>query len=450
MILFKTENVNGVEKPRKTMYNKTYWRDNMAKKTNKAIHEVEVKIEGAAWKEAVDKAFQEKVKTVTVDGFRKGKCPRSVYEKKFGKESLYVEAADQTLQSAYEKAMEESQLIPVVQPNVDLKAMDEKGVTFVFTITTKPEVTVTKYKGLDVKPVEVKVTKEEIEHEIGHLLERYAEMVNKEEGCIEEGNLAILDFEGFHNGKAFEGGKGENYSLEIGSHTFIPGFEEQLVGMKKGEEKEIQVTFPEEYPSEELKGEEVTFKVKVNEIKEKLVRELDKDFFEDLAMEGIQDKKSLEEEVKKNIKAQKEMDAENEYIDRLLESVSKHVEVDIPEQMVEEEIDRLMHRMEENLKMQGISLDLFYQYTHSSEKDLRDQLEKEAYQNVLYRLMLEKIMNLEKIEVTEEEADKEADQLAEKYQMKKEELLKSFGGLDMIAYDLEMRRTIELLKEANK
>lgn len=422
----------------------------MAKKTNKSTHEVEVKIEGADWTKAIDDAFANKVKTVTVDGFRKGKCPRSVYEKKFGKESLYLDAADASLQKAYEKAMKENELVPVVQPNVDLKSIDENGVTFVFTITTKPEVKVKKYKGLSVKKEEVKVTKEEIEHEIGHLLERFTEMVTKEDGTVENGNLAIIDFEGFHNGQAFEGGKGENYSLEIGSHTFIPGFEEQLVGMKTGEEKEIQVTFPEEYPSEELKGQEVTFKVKVNEIKEKIARELDKDFFDDLAMEGITDKKSLEEEIEKNIKAQKEMDAENQYIDNLLEAVSKNVEVDIPEAMTEEEIDRLMHRMEENLKMQGISLELFYQYTHSDEKALRDQLEKEAFQNVLYRLMLEEIMNQEQIEVTEEDADKEAEELAKKYQMEKEELLKSFGGLDMIAYDLEMRKTIELLKEANK
>ncbi len=422
----------------------------MAKKANKSTHEVEVKIEGADWTKAIDDAFANKVKTVTVDGFRKGKCPRSVYEKKFGKESLYLDAADASIQKAYEKAMKENELVPVVQPNVDLKSIDENGVTFVFTITTKPEVKVKKYKGLSVKKEEVKVTKEEIEHEIGHLLERFTEMVTKEDGTVENGNLAIIDFEGFHNGKAFDGGKGENYSLEIGSHTFIPGFEEQLVGMKTGEEKEIQVTFPEEYPNEELKGQEVTFKVKVNEIKEKIARELDKDFFDDLAMEGITDKKSLEEEIEKNIKAQKEMDAENQYIDNLLEAVSKNVEVDIPEAMTEEEIDRLMHRMEENLKMQGISLDLFYQYTHSDEKALRDQLEKEAFQNVLYRLMLEEIMNQEQIEVTEEDADKEAEELAKKYQMEKEELLKSFGGLDMIAYDLEMRKTIELLKEANK
>ena len=338
----------------------------------------------------------------------------------------------------------------MVQPNVELKSIDENGVSFVFKIITKPEVHIKNYKDLHVKREEVKVSQEEIEHEIHHLLDRFAEMVTKTEGTVEEGNLAIIDYEGFHNKVPFEGGKAENYSLEIGSHTFIPGFEEQLIGMKIAEEKDIQVTFPEDYPSEELKGQEVTFKVKVNEIKEKVERELDKDFFDDLAMEGINDKKSLEEKIEKNIKAQKEMDAENNYIDNLLETISKNVDVDIPEEMIDEEIDRMMHRMEENLKMQGISLDLFYQYTHSDEKTLKEQFEKEAFQNVLYRLMLEEIMNLEKIEVSPEDADKEAEELAQKYQMEKDELIKNFGGLDMITYDLEMRKTIELLKELNQ
>lgn len=419
------------------------------KKTNVNKHEVTMKIEGTEWEAALDKSFQKKAKEVKVDGFRKGHVPRNIYEKKFGKESLFLDAADLVLQDAYMKAMEESKLIPVVQPQVNLKSIDENGVEFVFTIITKPEVKIKKYKGFKVTPAEVKVEKEEIEHEISHLLEKYTELILKE-GSVEEGNVAIIDFEGFKEGVAFEGGKGENYSLEIGSHTFIPGFEEQLVGMKSGEEKEIQVTFPEDYPSADLKGKEVTFKVKVNEIKEKTQRELDEEFFEDLGMEGVNSKETLEKEIESNIKARKEMDAENQYVDTLLETVSKEVEVDIPEEMVEEEVNRLIGRFEEQMKMQGISLDIYYQFTHTTEADLRNQMEKEAYKNVLYRLMMEEIMNLEKIEVSEEEASKEADSLAEKYQMKKEEFLKLFGGIEMIQYDLEMRKVVDFLKENNK
>ncbi len=418
--------------------------------TKKNVHEVVIKIDGEVWTKALDQAFKKKQKTAKVDGFRKGKVPREIYEKHFGKESLFIDAADSVLQDAYTKAMEESKLVPVVQPAVDLKSLNEEGVEFTFKIVTKPEVKVKKYKGLNIKPEKVEVTDDEIDHELEHLLERYSELVTKEDGTVEEGNIAVIDFEGFKDGVAFDGGKGENYSLEIGSHTFIPGFEEQVIGMKTGEEKEIEVTFPEDYGSKDLAGAKATFKVVVHEIKEKKQRELDEEFFEDLGMEGVNSEESLKEEIKKSISAQKEMDAENKYIDAILEGVSKNVEVNIPEEMVEEEVTRLMNRFEQQMRMQGISLDLYYQFTQSSEADLKNQLEKEAYSNVLYRLMLEEIMNLEKIEVSIEEAEKEAEELAKKYQMEKEEFLQQFGGIDMVQYDLEMRKTIELLKEANK
>ena len=418
--------------------------------TKKNVHEVPVKIEGEQWTKALDKSFAKKQKTAKVDGFRTGKVPRDIYEKHYGKESLFLEAADLLLQEAYLKAMEDSKLVPVVQPSVDLKGIDENGVEFVFTIVTKPEVNVKKYKGLNIKPEKVEVTDEEINHELGHLLERYTELVNKEDGAVESGDVAVIDFEGFKDGVAFDGGKGENYSLEIGSNTFIPGFEDQIIGMKSGEEKDLDITFPEDYGAKDLAGAKVVFKVKVNEIKTKEKRELDEEFFEDLGMEGVNSEKTLKEEIKKSIEAQKEAEAENNYIDKILEEVSKNVEVDIPEPMVDEEVNRLLKRFEEQMKMQGISLDLYYQFTNSNEEALKSQMEKEAYSNVLYRLMLEEIMNLEKIEVSSEEAEKEAEELAKKYQMKKDEFLAQFGGIEMIQYDLEMRKAIELLKELNK
>ena len=220
--------------------------------------------------------------------------------------------------------------------------------------------------------------------------------------------------------------------------------------MATGEEKDLNLTFPEEYGAKDLAGQAVVFKVKVNEIKQKVARELDEEFFEDLGMEGVNSEETLKEQIKESIKAQKEMEVENKYVDALLEAVAKNVEVDIPQAMVDEETDRLVGRFEEQMKMQGISLDLYYQFTQSSEKELREQVEKEAYNNVLYRLMLEEIMTAEKIEITAEEAEKEAEELANKYQMKKEAFLKEFGGLEMVQYDLEVRRTVELLKELNK
>ncbi len=419
------------------------------KKENKNKHEVTVKIDGDAWKNAIDKVFAKKQKTVKVDGFRQGKVPRNIYEKKFGKESLYLDAADAVLQDAYAKAMDDSKLVPVAQPEVNLKNIGEEGVEFTFKIITKPEVKVNKYKGLNIKPEEVEVTDEEINHELSHLLERYTELVTKD-GEVKNGDVAIIDFEGFKDGEAFDGGKGENYSLEIGSNTFIPGFEEQVIGMKAGDEKDLNVTFPEDYGAKDLAGAPVVFKVKVNEVKEKKTRELDEDFFEDLGMEGIDSEDKLKAEIKESIKAQKEMDAENKYVDSLLEGVSKNVEVDIPEEMVNEEVDRLMGRFAEQMKMQGISLDLYYQFTGSNEEQLRSQMEKEAFNNVLYRLMIEEIQQIEKIVVSDEEAEKEAEELAKKYQMDKEDFLKQFGGLEMVKYDLEVRKVIELLKELNK
>ncbi len=420
----------------------------MAKKSYE--NEVSIKIEGKEWKDALDKAFKDKAKTVSVDGFRKGKVPRDIYEKKFGKESLYMPASDYVIDEAFKKALEESKLVPVVQPSVDLKNVDDNGIEFVFKIITKPEVKIKKYKGLNIKPEEVKVSKEEIEHEMGHILERYTETRTKENGEVANKDIAIIDFEGFKDGKAFAGGKAENYELEIGSNTFVPGFEEQLVGMKVNEEKDIDITFPKDYASEELKGAKVVFKVKVNEIKEKVERKFDKELFDDLAIDGVDSKESLEDYIKKDIVAQKEVDVENKYVEELLDAVSKNVEVDIPEQMVEEEVNRLVQRFEDQLKMQGASLELYYELTKTKEEDLKAQMEKEAYSHVLYRLVLEELQTIEKIEVTDKEVEKEVEDLSKKYNVKKDELINGFGGLDLIKYDLEVRKVIEKLKEYNK
>ena len=237
------------------------------------VFEEIVKIEKEEFEKAIDKAFENKKKDIKLDGFRKGKVPKDIYFKKAGKESLYMDALDILLPSAYDKAMKDYK--PIIDPKVDIKSIGEDGVEFVFTITTMPNVEIKKYKGLNIKKPKVEVKEEEIEHEMGHLIERFTELVIKEDGSVEEGNVAIIDFEGFKDGEAFEGGKAENYSLEIGSNTFIPGFEDQVINMKKGEEKDIKVTFPEDYHQEDLKGQEVTFKVKVHEIKEKKARELD-------------------------------------------------------------------------------------------------------------------------------------------------------------------------------
>lgn len=411
--------------------------------------EYTVKIEGKEWEEAIDKAFAEASKKAKIDGFRPGKAPKEVFIKKYGEESLWLDAADHVLQSAYTKMLDEHKDLELVaQPDVAIKAISKEYVEFNFILITKPEVKLNKYKKLGVKKEEVKVTKEEIDKAILDMRNKYAENVTKE-GTLENNDIAIIDFEGFKDGVAFEGGKGENYSLTIGSNTFIPGFEEQLIGMKNGEEREIKVTFPEDYHAEDLKGQEATFKVKLNEIKQVVIPELNKDFFDDLGMEGITNEESLRKQVEENIKAHKEHHAEDHFIDELLEEGIKNMEVEIPDVMIEEELNRMIRQYEENLKMQGLTLAQFYQFTNSDEAALKDQMREEAEKRVKSRLLLEEITKLEKIEVTDEEAEKEAEDLATKYNMKKDEFLKLFGGIEMVKYDLEMRKAIDVLKENN-
>ena len=412
-------------------------------------HEVNIKIEGEEWKKALHKAYEKNNKKAKIDGFRPGKAPYEIFVKHYGIENLFIDAADSCLQESYLKAITDSKLIPVTEPKVDIKEIDENHVEFIFTIITKPEVKIKKYEGLKVKKDKLEVKEEEIQDEIDHLLEQYAELVVKE-GTVENGDTVIIDYEGFLDGVPFEGGKAENYSLVIGSNTFIPGFEEQLIGMDKDSEKEIKVTFPEDYHAENLKGKETTFKVKVHEIKTKQNRELDDEFFEDLGMEGVNSLETLKESIKEHLEAHKKTDIENKFVDDMLDAISKQTEIDIPEEMVEDEINHLIKRFEEQLRYQGVSLDLYYSLTKTTEKDLREQVEKEAFKNVLYRLILEELVKILEITVTDEEANEELEKMAKQYNATKEDIQKELGGMDMIKYDIEIRKAFDKLEELNK
>ena len=415
----------------------------------KSEKEIEIIIEGKEWEEALDKAFKKANKNAKIDGFRPGKAPKDVFLKKYGKESLYMDAADTAADLAYQKLLTEyaSDVKELVaRPDIALTDINDEKVTFKFTLTMRPEVKLGKYKDLGVKKDEVKAEEAEIEDAIKHMRERYAEDVLKE-GAIADGDIAVIDFEGFVDGEAFEGGKSENYSLKIGSGTFIPGFEEGLIGLKSGDKKDVKVTFPEDYHAEDLKGKEATFKVTVHEVKEVKIPELDKDFFADLGMEGINTKEELEAQISENILAQKEMEAENKYMDDLLEAAAKDVKVEIPEAMINEELDRMVAQYADHLKMQGISIEQFYQFTNSDEQALKDQMRPEAIKRITYRLMLEEIAKAEKIEIDDKEAKEEAKNLAEKYQMKEDEFLSAFGGLDIVKYDMRMRKAMEILKK---
>lgn len=415
----------------------------------KNVIEITIKIEGNEWQDALDKAFQKANKSAKIDGFRPGKAPKDVFMKKYGKESLYLDAADLVIQDAYKKMMEEHQDLEIVaQPEGNLKSISDEFVEFVFTLTTRPEVKLGKYTKLGVKKESIEITKEEVEKAMDQVRNRYAESVKKE-AAIQTGDTATINFEGFKDGVPFEGGKGENYPLTIGSNTFIPGFEEQLIGIKPGEEVEVKVTFPEDYHAEDLKGQPVIFKVKINEVTETVLPDYNEDFFEDLGMEGIDSKEALEKQLEENIRTHKESHAEDHFIDALLEKAIEGMEVEIPEAMLEEELDRMIRQYSENLKMQGITLEQFYQFTNSDEAALKDQMKEEANKRISERLLLEEVRKAEKLEVTDEEVETEAEKLADKYNMSKEEFLEAFGGLDMVRYDLEMRKAIDFIKENN-
>jgi len=410
----------------------------------KNVHDIEIEIKGKEWEEILDSTFKKKNKDLKVDGFRKGKCPKNIYLQKFGIESLYMDAVDVACGKAYTDALRENNLLPVCEPKMDVKEIDKDHVKFTFTIITRPEVKLGKYKDLGVKKDEVKVSKKEIDAEVARLCSRFAEIVVKENGEVLEGNTAVIDFEGFVDGEVLEGGNGSNYPLEIGSHTFIPGFEEGLVGMKVGETKELKLKFPSEY-TKELANKDVKFKVTVREIKERVLPELNKDFYADLGYEDIETEEDFRKEVKKVIEERKKEEVKNKYLDDVLEAASKNMEVSINPEIIDDEIHRMINQFGDQLRMQGLSVDQYLQFTGLSHEDLHKQMEPEATKRVRYRYLIEEVANTEKIEISDEDANNEALDMAANYDVSKEEFLTHFGGLEVVKYDMRMRKALEIL-----
>ncbi|MFD2637546.1 trigger factor [Piscibacillus salipiscarius] len=400
---------------------------------------------------ALDQAFKKVVKDVQVPGFRKGKVPRNIFEKRFGVEALYQDAVDIVLPDAYMKAVEEAGITPVDRPDVDIEQI-EKGKPLVFTaeVTVKPEVTLGEYKGLEVEEKDTTVTDEDVEEELKSLQEKQAELVVKEEGTIEEGDTAVIDFEGFVDGEAFEGGAAENHSLEIGSGQFIPGFEEQLVGKEAGEELDVVVTFPEDYQAEELAGKEATFKVKIHDIKTKELPELDDEFAKDVD-EEVETLDELRNKTRERLEEEKKNDADVEKRESLVNQAADNSEMNIPQAMVDSELDRMMQEFEQRLQMQGLSLDMYAQFTGQDENALKEQMKDDAEKRVKTNLTLEAISEAENLEVTEEDVKKELEQMASMYNTDVDNLKQMLGGnTDMLKDDLKMKKAIDFLVEESK
>lgn len=410
---------------------------------------VNYKVNGEEWTKAKDEAFAKIVKKAKVDGFRQGKVPRNVFEKKYGTGDIISEAMEKIVDAKYAETIVKEKLVPVVEPKLEIEKASDDELEFKITFILDPEVKLGNYKGLKVKKEEAKVTKKEIEHEVSHILDRYAELVSKD-GAVEDGDTVIIDFKGFKDDEAFEGGSAEGYSLEIGSHSFIPGFEEGIIGMKKDESKDIDLTFPEDYMAKDLAGQKVVFNVLVHDIKKRVVPELDEEFFKDLNMEGVTNKEELNKVIEEEIKAQKEHDNENKFIDDLLEAASKNMTIDLDEEIIDAEVERMYKQFTERLKMQGIDEELYFTYAGVTKEKVKEDMKKEAEARVKYRYLLEAIVKEEKIEIADKEAKEELKKMADTYKMTEEELLKEFNdSLEVLKYDLAMRKAIEVLKENN-
>jgi trigger factor len=359
-----------------------------------------------------------------------------------------MDAVDLCINDAYKKVIDDNKIEPVCEPKVDIKNIGEKSVTYNFTVITRPEVKLGKYKKLDVKKDNVIITDEEIDKEINTLKNQYADTVEATDGEVEDGNTAVINFKGIVDGKPLEGGSGENYPLEIGSHTFIPGFEEGLVGMKINEEKELKLKFPAEYV-DNLKNKDVTFTVKVIGIKKRILPELNEEFYKDLGYDDVKDEKAFRDAVKKHLLEHKNADADNKFIDELLKKASENLEVEINKEIVDEEVNRMLNQYREQLKMQGLTLEQYLAFSKSDVESLKKMMEPEATSRVKERYLLEEISAKENIMVTDEEVKTEIKRLADNYQVKEDELINMVGGEDVISYDLKMRKAINSLKDNN-
>ena len=410
--------------------------------------EVNFKLEGKEWVELQNKAFEKLNKKANIDGFRPGKAPRDIFEKKYGKQEIILEAADEATNKEYKRLLGENKIIPIIEPKVELIKCDSDTLEVKFTFITDPEVTLGEYTNLKVKKEKAKVTKEEVDNSIKELLNEYAEVVVKE-GNVESGDIAIIDFAGYKDGVAFEGGTSENYSLTIGSNTFIPGFEDAVIGMAKGEEKDIELTFPEDYMQEDLKGQKVVFKVKVNEIKTRKIPELNKEFFEDLNMEGITDKESLEKDIKEELTHRKEHELEHAYEDACLDKAANNMKIEILPELIDDEAHQMYHEFMDRMKRQGITEELYLKYTNSKEEDLIEKMKDEAKKRIQYRYLLREIIKKENIKITDKEAKEKIKEIAKQYNVTEEEILKEVGTLEAMKMDLAFQKSVELVKANN-
>lgn len=420
-------------------------------KIEKNVVEMEVSVEAEKFSSAVNSAAKQLAHKVSIPGFRKGKAPRRLVEQTLGTDAVYNEALDRLLGPAYAEAVVESGIDPVDRPDVDLVQIEEgKDLIFKAKVTVKPEVELGEYKGLSIEQEGVAIDDMKVEEDLQQKQEQHARLINIEEGTVEQGDTASIDFEGFVDGVAFPGGKGENYGLVIGSGTFIPGFEEQLVGAEIGQEVEVNVKFPDEYHSEDLAGKEALFKAKIHKIQRKELAPLDDEFAKDVS--NFETLEELKEDIRKRLIEAEEKRVENAFRNAVVAKAVDNASVEIPEVMIDKRVEAMVHDLEHNLAYQGLNLEQYYAYTNSNEEDMRERFRPQAAESVKTELVLEAAAKAEGIQVSEDELNEELEKLGELYKQDPKALKESLaarGELDYYRQSLINDKTVKFLVEQN-
>ena len=412
------------------------------KETN--TYEVEVTVDGKTFMEAVAKVFKKEAKKIAVPGFRKGKAPRAIIEKMYGEDVFYDDAMQDCYPEALDEACKEADLKVVTVTGLEATEVSKEGFTFKATVIVEPEIEIKDYKGIEVEKLSTEVTDEQIDEEIDRVRERNSRMITIEDRAAENGDTVVIDFEGFCDGEAFDGGKAEEYNLELGSGNFIPGFEEQIVGHNTGDEFTIDVKFPEEYQAENLKGKDAQFKIKLHEIKNKELPEVDDDFVKDVSEKDTV--AEYRDELKEQIAKRLESEAERDLDDKLTNAVIEKVEGEIPQQMFDNEAQNMLREMDMRLRQQGMDLDTYMKYTGMNADSVLQMYKPEAERRVKMRLALEKIAELEDIKPTEDDINAEYDKMAEAYQMDAEKV-KEIIPAESVTEDLGVQLAMKLVRD---
>lgn len=412
--------------------------------TNK--YELEIEVSAEAFEEALQRSYLKNKAKITINGFRPGKAPRKIIEKEYGEEVFFEDAVNDVYGPAVEEAVKEAELILVAAPDVEVTEVSKAaGVKFKATCTTKPVVDIKDYKGINVKKTVNAVTDEAVEHEIGHMLEKNSRTISVDDRAAQNGDDVVIDFEGFKDGVAFDGGKADNFTLKLGSGQFIPGFEDQVVGHNVGDEFDINVTFPEEYQAKELAGAPVVFKIKLHEIKTTELPELDDDFVKDTS--DFNTVEELRADVRKHLEEDAEKQADNEVETAILDAVINKLEGEIPEVMYENKVNDMIEDLSQRLAQQGIQLDMYLQFTGMTMDSLKTTYREQAEKQVKLRLALEKVVELEAIEPTEEEIEQEFAHIGEHYNMPVETVKKYIRAED-IKLDVAVGKAVDLIKDS--